>query len=306
MLHRKSTVVGGWLPTGFVVAATLFAGMMSTASAAIITDWDFKLEAGFIEFAPVPGVTGSNNNAYLSSVNSSIPTTTGVADFATIGAVPSRLSWGMPFTGAGPSSLGVGGTNGHYAGSAVTDGNPVGTIAVTHNNNRILGTSLTSATLFYHLFLDPELPAPPAVAGPIDEFALPALVLQISFLETPNFEACPVPSATLCNDVFVFEAPAGFNPADGSFNEDFLFGGEAYNAKLLLSGLSTLPDGACTAVGVSTGCIGFTTVENQSNVFQASLQITSTPFPAPEPGPLGAFGLGLAALAMLRRKPSAR
>jgi hypothetical protein len=290
------------ISTAFLACAFL----ASPANSVAVTDWNFTLEAGFIAFAPA-AVTGSDNNAFLSAENGAIATTTGLVDFAMIGNVPTALSWGMPLTSAGQSSFVIGGASGHVSGSVVTDGTVVNTITLTHNNNRIMGTPLTSASLFHILYLDPELPITPAETGPSDRFALAALHLQIDFLETPNHDTCPVLSPTLCNDIFVIDVTtSGFNPADNSLNQNFTYAGENYSAKLFVSELSVLSDAACGAAGADPGCIGFTTVEGQSNVFQASLQITSMPFNVPEPGTLAAFGFGLAGLAFQRRRRQSR
>ena len=120
-----------------------------------------------------------------------------------------------------------------------------------------------------------------------------------------NVNDCVVSSPVACNDIFVIDVLAsGFSPTDNSFNQNFTYLGETYNAKLSLSGLSTLTDAACTAVlgAGNNGCIGFTTVERQPNTFQASLQINSVPSPVLEPASLAIFGFGLTGLGFMRRR----
>jgi len=192
------------------------------------------------------------------------------------------------------------------SGSLTTNGGPVNTLTLTHNNIRTGAPTLTSASLFNVLALDPE--GSGAVAGPSDAFQIPALIFPIHFLETPNLmnvNDCVVSSPVACNDIFVIDVLAsGFSTTDNSFNQNFTYMGETYNAKLLLSGLSTLSDAACAAVlgAGNNGCIGFTTVERQSNTFQASLQIDSVPSPVLEPTSLALFGFGLTGLGFMRRR----
>lgn len=259
------------------VAALMLGSYAVTASAAPVTNWSYTLDSGFTSFAPA-GVTGSANNVLLGA--------------------PSMLSWGTS-TGPGQSSLSVGSaTLGHLSGNLVTDAPAINTVQVIHSNHPITGTSLSSATLKDRLALTATSPA----GG---SFTLPDLLFQISFLETPNQTPCTVSSPTPCNDIFVIDvAAAGFNPVDNSLNQNFSYMSDNYNAKIFLTGLGVLSNAACNAVGVGNGCIGFTTVENQINTFQASLQISSIQFHVPEPDVLALFAIGLLGFGVTRgRRP---
>lgn len=259
-----------------VVTAVLFGIGMAGNAAAAVTTWAYTLDSGFASYAPGT-VTGSSTNVLLNE--------------------PTKLSWGTS-TGFGQSSLSVGSaTLGHLTGSLTTDAAAVTTVQVIHTNNPITGASLTSAVLQDRLQLQATSPA-----GPVT--TLPDLMFNIHFLETTNATPCVVTtSPTPCNDIFVIDvAAAGFNPADNSFNQNFSYQGDNYNAKIFLTGLGILTNADCAAVGVANGCTGFTTVENMVNTFTASLQISSTQFFVPEPGLPALLGLGLFAMLAIGRR----
>lgn len=259
-----------------------------SAMATPVTQWGFVIDSGFTSYSSTSapndhtGITGANTNAIISA--------------------PSVLSWGAT-TGSGVSSFSVGGaTNGNFTGSLFTDGAAVNTVQVVHQNNPITGTTLQSAVLSDRIKL---YSINPAGGSDLIEF----LTFNIRFLETTNSSPCAVSSPTPCNDIFVLDvAGAGFNPADNTLNQNIIYDGEDYDILLHIAGLGVLTNFACDSVYGDTlhrGCIGFTTVEDQTNTFQVSLKISSTPFNVPEPGSLALLGLGLFGLGALRRRNKA-
>lgn len=234
---------------------TLLSMASSIATAGpIVTNWDFEVDTAFMSFSPA-GVVGSNNNAFYNA--------------------PTTLTWGVPATNNGASSLVIGGDDGNVMGSVVTNGAAVNTITMTHNNFPIFAPTLTGAMLRTQIVLTPTSPAAASLPAQSIDF-------DINFTETVNAGPCADASSPIpCNDIFVLDIMgAGFNTVDNSITQPLIYNGNDYNIRLFIQGISQLGDSLCAAAGVANGCFGFSTVESASNTFQVSLDIVSVPEPS--------------------------
>jgi PEP-CTERM motif len=270
-----------------LLGAFAAAGIVSTATAAVVTQWSAIDSATFTA-------------ATFSAVD---PTQTSLA--------PLLLTWGDP-TVANRSSLALANpvppqtVNTFIGGGSPPPAFIVPGSTITHSNNPISGPTLTGATIKDTLTLTAVLP-PSAGPG-----LLPPINFDIAFDETPNSPPCAVVSSpTPCNDIFVL--------LGGLFNQTFTYDSDGagpdapvtYFVNIFpTSGgvLSILDDSTCAAVHAvnpaapATGCLGFTTPEGAATTLAFGYTISTLPLAIPEPGTIALVGLALLGVGASRRR----
>ena len=256
-----------------------------SASAALITQWDYENISAFTAFTG-PGVTGSNPNGEVYTLGAPPAVPGGIS------GSPTKLSWGIGFIDPTlQSSLVI--DNAKNSGIVTTNGAAVHDLTLTHNNNVIrTGQTLQTTTLSGALLMQANTPPTSDTLGPL------LGVFHIKFKETLNAGPCAAVGVPDCPDIFALdEDPAVLDPfAIG------IIDGYVYFLQLILPDLQSLSAPSCATVSMAAGCMGFATNEGASNPFEILFQITAERIPVPEPGMLALLGLGLAGLGFAQKR----
>jgi hypothetical protein len=278
------------------------ASMISTANAALIGQFGFRIESGFTAFQPT-GVVASEPNTYLTTSTDVLPLQGGGSVALPFAAADTRLDWGVD----GTSGLDIdeqtgSGSFGKATGNIATNGSTVTVNNIRHRNQEVLGDELlTDATLFTVLFLEP------GGMGASVEIPVPALVFEINFVETPNPSVDGLlcgPTVGNCWDIFVLGSnQPGVDVTAGSFSQDFVIDEFVYNLTVFLPDLTALNATQCGAAGAAAGCYGWTTEEGADTTETVALRITARPVDLPPV--LALLGLGLGLLGWRQRRAAA-
>lgn len=274
----------------------------SAMAGTLITSFDYTQEFEFVDPITPAAVNAEGITSGIDNVDGN-----------------TKLSWGVASNPANQiSSLVVNAVvgdsttpSGNLSQGTVTTATDINAIGfelgpkLTHNNFVLTGNSATlaSATAQDSVILTP-------FGGGADQTQ--GITFGVQFEETPN-DQNPCSSGAVnafgCGDIFVLSGgllgiPTIVNNGELAFLIDsFVRDGYLYQVFLnTVSGaLGQLSDVACAEAGADSGCIGFTTFENESNSFQLQFGILSTEH-IPEPATLGLLAGSLLLMGLVRRK----
>jgi len=267
----------------------------------IVTEWDFDTWAEFTASGFSAGTGTTTSDLYELSWGD------GGGDFTTPTSTPSdnRSALTVGTGTSGDSRFGGGHATGEVmtilGGGAPTPPSEIGLgISMTHWNNTISGSfsTLGSGTLTDHLTLAAKTPFVGAVEP------APTIDIIFKFLETPNSGSggeCLDGSLVSdhsggCGDLFGIDGLS-------TVGIPFYYDGNTYGLDVLVfdefggaAPIAALGEGYCTALGLSSTCVGFVTPESE----HTSLQFGFTVRHVPEPNTIALFALALIFLANKR------
>lgn len=287
-----------------VAGLALLLGAQS-ALANPITSFNYETHLTFTSWTSTNGDSSgiSTNNSFGGDLSAITPPQ---------GSAVTQLKWGVPSNSSGhnpgleQSALDI--TVPNLSGTVtVGDSTPSPDGTLRHDNNVITDSSasLTNAIItgWFKLTANPSPPlgSTPWISTPF----------QISFAETPNVSGtcvAPSPAGNPCNDIFALANPAVIDAyflgsafgGDGSYQYHLHLG---FINGTVFEDLPQLTAGECAAVNLASGCVGFTTVEDDDTPKSFGFIITSEHLTrVPEPMPIALFGLGLLALGVMIRR----
>jgi hypothetical protein len=171
---------------------------------------------------------------------------------------------------------------------------PEQTNIFTHYNNTLSGSFASLKSI--QLVSTVSLQVPGTTGEPQQKIKT---VFDVYFLETRDIKgACPPESVSVCDDIFAI----AYSPVSGTFEYDGIE--YTFNYFDSSSSITPLSSTACTAAhaAITFSCVGFLTPEQDRTTIQFALSITGNNTGIPEPGILALLGIGLAGMALRRRR----